>query len=55
MTIVLKKGVPTSDIDKKINSEKVKQKLHDFEKYAGLITLNEDPLIIQKKLRNEWE
>jgi hypothetical protein len=55
MTIVLKKGVNTVDIDKKINSEKVKQKLHNFEKYAGLLTLKEDPLVLQKKLRDEWK
>lgn len=27
----------------------------DTHKYCGVITLKEDPMTIQKKMRNEWE
>ena len=31
------------------------KKLFNAKKYNGIIKLKEDPLEIQKKLRNEWE
>ena len=31
------------------------QKTIDAKKYCGVIKLQEDPLIIQQKLRNDWE
>ncbi|MDP2303351.1 MAG: hypothetical protein Q8N03_13110 [Ignavibacteria bacterium] len=34
---------------------KTNKKKIDIKKYCGQILLEEDPLVIQKKLRNEWE
>jgi len=57
MVLILKKGASKKDIEaieKKLYKEKA---LPGFnaKKYNGLIKLKEDPLSIQKKLRNEWE
>ena len=32
-----------------------KEKTYDFSDIAGQLIFEEDPLIFQKKLRNEWE
>ena len=37
------------------NSAKASKKHFDAFKYCGVIKLKEDPLAIQKRLRNEWE
>jgi hypothetical protein len=55
MTIILKKGVSLEEIDKQINSSKPKQKLHNFDKYVGILKIKKDPLVIQKEMRDEWE
>jgi hypothetical protein len=41
-------------IEKKLYKEKVKSGFN-AKKYNGIIKLKEDPLVIQKRLRNEWE
>jgi hypothetical protein len=55
MTIILKKGMSMEEVDKQINSSKPKQKLHNFDKYVGVLKLKEDPMTIQKAMRDEWE
>jgi len=57
MVLILKKGASKKDIaaiEKKLYKDKV---LSGFnaKKYNGVIKLKEDPLTIQKRLRNEWE
>lgn len=56
MVLVLKKDASKKEIDairKKIN--RLPNKGVDTKKYCGVIKLKEDPLEIQKKMRNEWE
>ena len=54
MVLVLKKGASKKEllnIEKKLGAKKVTQ----LSKYIGKIKITEDALLIQKKLRNEWE
>jgi hypothetical protein len=57
MVLVLKKGASKREIEQ-IN-KKLKQmpsrKTLDAKKYCGVIKRKEDPLVIQKRLRDEWE
>jgi len=57
MVLVLKKGATRKEIvalEKKLYG---KQGLKGFnaKKYNGVLKLTEDPLTIQKQLRDEWE
>jgi hypothetical protein len=57
MVLVLKKGATKKDIEaieKVLYKDKTKGGF-DAKKYNGIMSLNEDPLAIQKKLRDEWE
>jgi len=58
MAIVIKQGMSKRQIAvqlKKLKPRRKKQRpLPDIRKFAGTITLNEDPLVIQKKMRDEW-
>ncbi len=57
MVLVLNKGASKKDmalINKKLGQLSARKKL-DAKKYCGVIKLKEDPLVIQKKLRDEWE
>ncbi len=57
MVLVLNKGASKKDIaliNKKLSNMPIRKKL-DAKKYCGVIKLKEDPLIIQKRLRDEWE
>jgi len=57
MVLVLKKGATQKEIDqinKKLGALPGRKNL-DAKKYCGVIKLKEDPLAIQKKLRDEWE
>jgi hypothetical protein len=56
MVLILKKGAGKKDIAairKKL--EKLSGKGVDTKKYCGVIKLKEDPLSMQKKMRDEWE
>lgn len=58
MTIVIKKGASQREIKKltqKISKTKNRKKGFDAFKYCGIIKFKEDPLVIQKRLRDEWE
>jgi hypothetical protein len=55
MTIILKKGMSMEEVDKQILNSKTKRKLHNFDKYVGVLKLKEDPMTIQKAMRDEWE
>ena len=54
MTTVIKKGA-----DKKASKELMQKALAikgvDTRKHCGVITLKEEPLEIQKRMRDEWE
>ena len=55
MVLVLEKGATKKQMEqlnKKLSHLPVRKKL-DAKKYCGVIKLKEDPLAIQKKLRNE--
>jgi hypothetical protein len=54
MTIILKKGQHLEDLLPKATSVKGDKKL-DAKKYLGVLKRKEDPLEIQKKMRDEWE
>jgi hypothetical protein len=54
MVLVLKKGASKKEMDS--IAEKLRTvKGVDTKKYSGTIKLREDPLAIQKKMRDEWE
>jgi hypothetical protein len=55
MTIVLKKGVSNEQIDDQIKASRHRNKKPDLTKYVGTIKLTEDPLKIQKSMRDEWD
>jgi hypothetical protein len=57
MVLVLKKGASKKDIQK-IEQTIFKEKNSggfNAKKYNGIMNLEEDPLTIQKTLRNEWK
>ena len=57
MVLVLRKGATKTEIDtlnKRLSQLPARKKL-DAKKYCGVIKLREDPLAIQKKLRDEWD
>ena len=57
MVLVLKKGAGKKEIEaieKKIFKKNI-IKGFDAKKYNGVLKLKEEPLLIQKKLRDEWE
>jgi hypothetical protein len=57
MVLVLKKGATQQEIEqinKKLGQMPLRKKL-EAKKYCGVIKLKEDPLQIQKKLRDEWQ
>jgi hypothetical protein len=56
MVVVLKKGATKEEIaiiSKRL--EKFSNDGVDTRKYCGVIKLKEDPLMIQQKMRNEWQ
>lgn len=55
MTIILKKGVPVKQIDDLIKSSTAKVRKTDLSKFVGTIKLKEDPLKIQRTMRDEWD
>ncbi|MGY6522217.1 MAG: hypothetical protein ACXIUD_10830 [Mongoliitalea sp.] len=54
MVIVLKKGSDRKEIEKALSKVKSKRKF-DAYKYCGTVILKEDPLEIQKEMRDEWK
>ncbi len=54
MVTIIKKGTNKKEIEKTLSNLKSAKKL-DAYKYCGKIKLKEDPMVIQKKLRDEWE
>jgi hypothetical protein len=54
MILVLKKGASKKEMDE-LSKKLTVSKGVDTKKYCGVIKLKEDPLAIQKKMRDEWE
>ena len=57
MVLVLKKGASKKEIEalrRKLERNRPPKGV-DTKKYCGVIKLKEDPLVIQKKMRDEWE
>lgn len=58
MVVVLKKGMAKEDIDallKKMDDAKPKKEGITAAKYSGILKLTEDPVDIQRRLRDEWD
>ncbi len=59
--IVFKGGMTKAQIDalwKKVHAgqrKRGKRPLPDIRKFCGVITLKEDPMEIQRKMRDEWD
>jgi hypothetical protein len=54
MVLVLKKGASKKEMDN-ISVKLQVTKGVNTKKYGGTVKLREDPLAIQKKMRDEWE
>ena len=57
MVLILKEGASKKEIEaieKKLYKKKTSVGFN-AKKYNGILSLEEDPLAIQLKLRNEWE
>jgi hypothetical protein len=57
MVLVLKRGATPGEIaelEKKLYHGKPTAGF-DAKKFNGVLKLQEDPMVIQKKLRNDWE
>jgi hypothetical protein len=54
MVLVLKKGASKKEMESIADKLRVAKGV-DTKKYCGTIKLKEDPLEIQKKMRDEWE
>ncbi|MGZ3754951.1 MAG: hypothetical protein ACXVAY_18755 [Mucilaginibacter sp.] len=57
MVLVLKEGASKKDIaaiEKELSKGKASRGF-DAKKYNGVLSLKENPLDIQRKLRDEWE
>lgn len=56
MVIVIKSGSSKEEIEKALKKlDKNAKKGFNAQKFSGILNLEEDPLKIQKKLRDEWE
>ncbi len=53
MVIVIEQGSSKSEVDLRLKKIKLKKGVNT-KKYSGKIKLKEDPLAIQKRLRDEW-
>ena len=54
MVTVIKKGSDKALLSRLLQ-EALETKGVDTHKYCGVIKLKEDPLVIQKRMRDEWE
>ena len=56
MVTKVKKGMHKKEIELLLKRhDKSNMKKIDVEKYCGVLKLKEDPLTLQKQLRNEWK
>ncbi|NMM50772.1 hypothetical protein [Marinigracilibium pacificum] len=55
MITIIKKGTPLEDIRKAMKKATTKPKSKGIIKFSGKLKINQNPLDIQKKMRDEWE
>jgi hypothetical protein len=55
MVTIIKRGTSREKIRLALKKRLVKTKGPDLKKYCGSITLQEDPMKLQKSWRDEWE
>lgn len=55
MITTIKKGTSSKNIRLALKKRPVTVKSPDLKKYCGSISLEQDPLEMQKKWRDEWE
>jgi hypothetical protein len=57
MVTIIKKSAKKSEIDRILKSSKAKRPKKSLNalKYCGILKITENPVQIQKKLRNEWK
>lgn len=53
MVTIIKKGTTRAELDKHLEQISSAKKL-DVTKFSGVLKIKEDPLEIQKRLRDEW-
>ena len=54
MVTIIKKGTKKKDLETALANLSSPKKLNAH-KYLGIVKLNEDPIQIQLRLRNEWQ
>lgn len=54
MVTIIKKGMKKKEIHSLISDKKKRKKGIDLKKYCGKVKLQEGPLMIQRKYRDEW-
>jgi hypothetical protein len=57
MVVVIKKGDSPENIDKKLKKifdKTIEDRKARFEKFLGVIKLSEDPVVMQRRWRDEW-
>ena len=54
MVLIIKRGTRKQKVNETLSRLKGAKRLDAF-KYCGILKLKEDPMEIQKRLRNEWE
>lgn len=54
MVTIIKKGANKEEIERALMGITSVKKFNAF-KYSGKVKFKEDPLLIQKKMRDEWE
>lgn len=57
MVVILKSGESKKNMQKLMEqlSKMKSSKNFDAKKFCGVLKLKEDPLVLQKELRNEWK
>lgn len=54
MVTIIKKGTKKEEFDKKLSGLKLTKGFNSY-KFCGILKLKEDPLSIQRRMRDEWE
>ena len=57
MVVVIKKGESSDKIDKKLKKifdKTIEDRKARFEKFLGVIKLDEDAVVMQRRWRDEW-
>ncbi len=55
MVLILNKNTSRKEMERMLKKFSAKKKGIDTLKYCGIVALKGDPLLIQKRLRDEWK